>query len=567
MTLVPAPRATAIAAYRVPPYAVAVDLKLDANEGPPPPPDLLATACADATETAWRYPNRAALRATLAAELGVAVDQLIVTAGGDDALDRALRCMLAPGTHVVLPSPSFAMLARYATWAGGGLVHVPWPDGPYPTDAVLAAITAETRAIAVVSPNNPTGTVATADDLRRLSDAAPHALLIVDLAYVEFADEDLTAVALSLPNAVVFRTLSKAWGLAGLRVGYAAGPAEVIGWMRAVGNPYTVAGPSAAAALHQLRHGRDAMTAYVAAVRDERTVLADRLRAAGWRVPDSEANFVFARSPRAPMLRAALAAAGIGIRGWPGHPELGDAVRITLPGNTGDFARLLRAVDAVLDPDVLLFDMDGVLVDVSASYLAAIVATAATLGVTVTGDDVHAAKAAGDANNDWVLTHRLITAAGVDVSLAEVTAVFERHYQGTADQPGLKETERCLVSRETWDRWRARRPIGIVTGRPRSDALAFLEAHDLPYDALVCMEDAPAKPDPAPVRLALARLGRPDATAWMFGDTRDDLVAGRGCGAVPIGVLAPGDDDRAPLVGAGAATILTRVTQLDEVLP
>ena len=105
---------------------------------------------------------------------------------------------------------------------------VPYDGASYPTDAVLAVCDAETSVIAIVSPNNPTGGVISAQDLRSLSKRAPQAILMVDLAYVEFAEEDLTPVALELPNAIVFRTFSKARGLAGLRVGAApeaAGPA------------------------------------------------------------------------------------------------------------------------------------------------------------------------------------------------------------------------------------------------------------------------------------------------------------------------------------------------------
>src|SRR5690606_24728281 len=106
--------------------------------------------------------------------------------------------------------------------AGGSVRSVPWLGGPLPTPGLIAAADETTAAVAVVSPNNPTGSVASADDLVQLREALPHALLIVDLAYGELADVDLTEVALTLPDTIVVRTLSKAWGLAGLRVGYVA---------------------------------------------------------------------------------------------------------------------------------------------------------------------------------------------------------------------------------------------------------------------------------------------------------------------------------------------------------
>jgi phosphoglycolate phosphatase-like HAD superfamily hydrolase len=113
-------------------------------------------------------------------------------------------------------------------------------------------------------------------------------------------------------------------------------------------------------------------------------------------------------------------------------------------------------------------------------------------------------------------------------------------------------------------------PIGIVTGRPRADAVRFLERHGIAgmVSALVCMEDAPLKPDPAPVRLALDRLGV--RRAWMVGDSPDDMTAARAAGVVPIGIVAPGDrlDAVAPaLFGAGAARVLEELRTLEDLLP
>lgn len=115
----------------------------------------------------------------------------------------------------------------------------------------------------------------------------------------------------------------------------------------------------------------------------------------------------------------------------------------------------------------------------------------------------------------------------------------------------------------------ARLPLAIVTGRPRADAEVFLSQHGLMdlFKTLVCMEDAALKPDPAPVRLALDRLGI--NAAWMLGDTVDDVRAARGAGVVPIGVVAPGDDPAtasATLLGAGAGVILNQVTSILEIL-
>lgn len=565
----PSPAVAGLAPYRVPRHPAPLDLLLDGIGGLPSPPDLFARlADADPDALVRNYPDTGPLAARLAADLGVAADRVLVTAGADDALDRACRAYLAPGRSLVLPAPTFEMIPRYARWAGAEVREVPWPAGDWPLDAVVAAVDATTTLVAVVSPNNPTGQVITGAALRALSAALPDVLLLVDLAYVEFADDDLTSVVTTLPNAVAFRTTSKAWGLAGLRVGYAVGPAEVIAALRVAGNPYPVSGPSLHLAAARLDDAA-ASAAYVARVRADRDTLTAAMRALGLDAQRSQANFVFARTPRAGWLRDGMAGLGIGVRAWPGHPTLGDAVRINVPGDAAADARLHHALRSVLAPEAILFDVDGVLVDVSGSYREAIRRTAAHFGEDVTGADIAAAKARGNANNDWVLTRALLADRGVDAPLSDVTAVFERLYQGDGDHPGLKTTERARFTRAQLERLRARRPLALVTGRPRRDAMEFIAREgwtDL-FDVAVVMGETAPKPDPAPVRAALARLGV--RTAWMIGDTVDDVRAARAAGVVPLGMVAPGEDPArvAPLLLAAGAARVIEAPDLEALLP
>ncbi|MCA9515761.1 MAG: histidinol-phosphate aminotransferase family protein [Myxococcales bacterium] len=356
----PAPALRGERPYKVPRHPAPIDLWLHANEGPPPPAALYDALAARGPELLQRYPaGTAAVEAALAERLGVAPTRVLVTAGGDDALDRAFRAFLWPGREVVLPVPTFVMLERYARLAGATVRTIPWPGGPWPLDAALAAIGPDTGAVAVVSPNNPTGAVITGAALRELAAAAPGAAILCDLAYAEFADEDLTAVALELDNALVFRTLSKAWGLAGARVGYVVGPEPLVAVLRAAGNPYSVSAPSAALALAHLASGEPQMARYCDRVRAERGALRGLLVDLGVDCPESQGNFVLARfraPARALWLRDALAALGIGVRAFPGEPHLEDAVRVTCPGDAAALDRVLRAVRAALAPTALIVD-------------------------------------------------------------------------------------------------------------------------------------------------------------------------------------------------------------------
>ncbi|MBW2730952.1 MAG: TIGR01548 family HAD-type hydrolase [Deltaproteobacteria bacterium] len=221
-----------------------------------------------------------------------------------------------------------------------------------------------------------------------------------------------------------------------------------------------------------------------------------------------------------------------------------------------------------MDPEALLFDMDGVLADVSRSYRQAVQATAKSYGVTVDGAMVDMAKRAGNANDDWQLTQRLIAEhGGLQHPLDEVTARFEALYQGSGDQPGLRQEETLIPSRSLLSELAARLPLAIVTGRPRADAERFLEEQQLQetFRVVICREDGPLKPDPTVVRLACEKLGV--SQAWMIGDTPDDVRAAREADVVPMGILAPGDTSADALWAAGASRVLTNLDELKELLP
>ena len=320
-------------------------LLLDRNEGSIPPAALLA-ALDGAVETLRRYPDARPLEAALAERFGVTPDRVLVTAGADDAIDRCCRTFLGTGRALLVAEPTFEMLLRYAAAAGAPTIEVPW-DGAFPAAALLRHLSAGVGLLAVVSPNNPTGCTATRDDLASLARAGGEVPILLDHAYVEYADDDLTEAALALPNVIAVRTFSKAWGLAGCRVGYALGSAELIRRLRIVGAPYPVAGPSLALALARLQSAGAAVQAHVARVRWERVALSDLLRRARIATTASQANFVLGRfADRARQVCDGLLARDVLVRDFTGR--LTGALRISLPGEASAFERLMEALAFVL---------------------------------------------------------------------------------------------------------------------------------------------------------------------------------------------------------------------------
>ncbi len=552
-------------AYVPPMFDPSVDLDLSRNEGRTRADELIARV-GDTDRAVSRYPDTSGVRARLAALHGVDPGRILVTAGGDDALNRCFLALIGSGRDAVTTYPTFEMIPRYAEQRGVELVEVPWWSGPLPVDEMVGSISDRTDAIFLVSPNNPTGAVITGTDLKRLAATVPY--LVLDAAYLEFGDEDLTPLALALDNVLMIRTLSKAYGLAGLRVGYLLASPTVVGRVAAFGSPYPVSALSASVAEARLDWPESATSDFVAQTRSERERLTDLLDRLGTKPFPSQANFVLTDCDHPEWLMAGARSLGVAFRRFANRPGMEQMVRISLPGDETDFQRLVATLETVLRPEAIVFDLDGVVADVSRSQIVAILETARSFGVELDAADIETAKAAGNSNDDWVLTRRLLGEKGVEAPIEVVTERFETLYQGSDSAPGLKLDERPLVDLETWKRWAEARPLGVVTGRPRADADEFLDRFGLSdaVSALVTRDDAPLKPDPAPVRLALERLGV--NRAWMLGDTPDDMNAARDAGVVPVGVIAPGDDPvRARARLGRAARILDKTTDLEEMLP
>ena len=212
------------------------DLILDFNESLEPPRSLSGGVPIN------RYPDYDRVEAAIADRIGVESNCVLVTNGADDALERTVRCAVGPGRRAVLATPSYGMIKRFVVLAGAELVEIPWWDGEYPVEEVCRHAGDDGGLVAVVSPSNPTGAVASQKALAEILERLPRSLVLVDQAYVDFTDPDLDLLktALDYPNAVVVRTFSKAWGCAGLRAGCAIADPRVIDWLRRAGLPFPV---------------------------------------------------------------------------------------------------------------------------------------------------------------------------------------------------------------------------------------------------------------------------------------------------------------------------------------
>ncbi|WP_061782412.1 histidinol-phosphate transaminase [Microbacterium hominis] len=327
------PEIAALPAYKQGKQAGAEAFKLSSNENPfPPLPSVVA-----AVQTAVavnRYPDASSprLRARLAERFGVGDDAVHIAAGSVSILFQLAQATSGPGDEILFSWRSFEAYPSLATVAGATAVTVPNDvDGGHDLEAMADAVTDRTRMVIVCSPNNPTGPVVTAAGFDAFLARVPADVLVVlDEAYAEFVtDPDAVSgpavLAAGHPNVVVLRTFSKAYGLAGLRVGYAVGDPRILAAARSTGIPLSVTAAAEEAALASL-DAEDELLERVRTLAGHRDDLAARLRETGWDVPEAQGNFVWLPAgERALEVAAAFEEAGLIVR-----PFAGDGVRISI---------------------------------------------------------------------------------------------------------------------------------------------------------------------------------------------------------------------------------------------
>ncbi len=339
----------------LPPYrqgrqADADAFKLSSNENPFDPLPHVADILRSRADIN-RYPDATAarLRERLAERHGVTPDEVHIGAGSVALLYQFVQAVAGPGDEVVYAWRSFEAYPGMAVVAGADRVEVPLTaDGRHDLPAMLAALTPRTRVVVVCSPNNPTGPAVTGAEFDAFIAAVPgDVLVILDEAYIQFvtdpdAVDGLREPGLGRANLVVLRTFSKAYGLAGLRVGYAIGHSRVLDAARATAIPLSVTAQAEEAALASL-DAEDELLARVRVIAERRDRLAAGLRDAGWAVPDAQGNFLWLHTAaETAEAAAAFEAGGVIVRAF-----VGDGIRVSV-GEEESVEKVLRIAASIV---------------------------------------------------------------------------------------------------------------------------------------------------------------------------------------------------------------------------
>ena len=311
-------------------------IKLASNENPLGPSPLAVEALRRAAPDSNWYPDGAGyyLRRRLSERLGVPMDALMIGAGSCELIDLVARTLLASGDNAVTSEGSFPLYYTAVQATGEALVCVPLRQYAFDLQGIARAVDARTKLVYLANPNNPTGTMFTADEFDAFLERVPEsAVVVLDEAYFEYADRPGYSRSLQRVregrNLLVLRTFSKIYGLAGLRVGYAAGPPGLLAQMHKVRQPFNVTGVSQAAALAALEDAEHVRLSLETNRRGLAQIQAG-LAAQGVEFVPSVANFVFARlGPETNRIAEELLRAGVIVRpmAWMGFPE---AIRVSV---------------------------------------------------------------------------------------------------------------------------------------------------------------------------------------------------------------------------------------------
>lgn len=319
--------------YRPPLEGRGGKLRLDFNENTVGCAPQVVRAIRRVLNADWlsRYPEYEEGRRILADYFGVSAEELLLTNGVDDAIKLICDTFVDPGDVLLTLAPTFPIYQFFQGVAGGKTTLVRYSeDLRLPVERILGALNKRTRWLALANPNNPTGTLISKGDLRKILGAAPNTVVLVDEAYFDFSGETVLPWINNFPNLVVSRTFSKAFGLAALRMGFIFANAELLGAMRRAHGVFPVNSVALTCALEAIQHG-DYVCRYAEAVRANRVELCRRLDAMSVPYAPSVANFVLARvGEKAPEIARRLREEGILVRDWSYDPHLRGYLRFTV---------------------------------------------------------------------------------------------------------------------------------------------------------------------------------------------------------------------------------------------
>jgi histidinol-phosphate aminotransferase len=530
-------------------------LKLDFNERADSVPKWLQGFAVD-TSQLWKYPNRVEIEALIAQTLNTEKENIFLSNGGDESIDLLFKTCKLTKQSILLPLPAFSQYThQLRIWEIEHKTVESHDDLTIHLEKTALNLKSNQWLI-LTRPNNPTGECIGEADLINLIETAQNTQtkIFLDEAYVEFFLENSQInYALKYDHVISLRTFSKAYGLAGARLGYLIGSEKLINQFKKFAPPFNVNQVSLQLAKTALQNTSEVQR-YCKVIAINRQLVLNFLQSCQIEVFDGKGNFLlFKLSPKKKVLLSLyLGKQGIQIKTQ--LEGLTDCVRITIPEN---ITLLFIALQTVFKPEIIGFDMDGVLIDTSQSYDMCILETVEYFTKKqLNVDNILELRSKGGFNNDWDLTQGLIQQMGLNIEMNEIITQFQKYYLT------YKNNETNLLQGQ--ELFNKDYSTAIITGRPKAEALDGIEQLGIEPDYIISADDVNNQ-KPSPEGINGLKNTSNKSRMWFCGDTVDDMQAGLTGNCLCIGI-ATDSENTENLYQAGADFVLENINQLEELL-
>ncbi|MDD3150111.1 MAG: aminotransferase class I/II-fold pyridoxal phosphate-dependent enzyme [Candidatus Gastranaerophilales bacterium] len=557
--------------YDIPLFAEDYEIKLDLNENLiGPSPKVVKTLRNISADDIKFYPVYGDLIKKIADLNCVEIDMILPTNGADEALNYIIQTFIEAEDEILTVNPTFTMPQIYAKSSGCKFVEVPYQEKwIFPIDEFLKKINEKTKLILITTPNSPTGEAISDENLLKIIDNAKNSIILIDETYTNYTGKSYANLVKPHSNVIVVKSMSKDFAIAGLRLGYIISDAQNIEYVRRISSPFSVnvlAAKAAVAALNDIEHFE-----YVKKqVEEAKKVLTEGFKPYCEKIYPTAANFLCVNfGKKAEYIYNKLLNNGVKVKFFKDTKYLENHFRISIPSPN----QAKKVIDILNDrKDLIIFDMDGVLVDTSNSYRMAIKKTFEFFAKKeITFDKIQKAKNQGGLNNDWDLTEFLLKNEGFEIPKHEIIDRFQEFYLGSSEN-GLINTEKLIISTKELKELAKTYELAIFTGRPRKEALLAIKQHNLEkiFNYIVAMEDVPTrkhKPDSWGINHILSVI-KPN-NAYYLGDTPDDMICAKSANIKGIGVLPPQDKSeelKSALQNEKAMLILEKTNDLLKIL-
>ncbi len=516
-------------------------------------------------DSLWQYPDRKPLEKQIAQLNHLSKEQVLCTNGGDEAIMILMR-IIKEGVSFILPLPAFSQYTwGIKSWQQDALTIAAKNDLSIDVDKIKQTIVNTASAVTVLTrPNNPTGESIDISLLIELINISKQndGWIFLDEAYIEFSNQASAANLLleRFDNLVILRTFSKAYGLAGVRLGYLLGSKRLIKAFRERCMPFNISLPSLRIATKALQDSYQLeMENYCQKIKNNRKILTDWFIDLEIKIFPSQANFLLLKLPegQAKAVKSFMKKNKILLRIFD-EKELQNCLRITIPF---ELERLFFYLQQCFKPKLICMDMDGVLIDTRGSYDQCILATVEQLsGKLINLSALESLRRQGGFNNDWVLSKQLLDDLDFQFSLEEVTVIFQQLYLGE-NNDGLVANESSLITSSLMTIINQSHScrFAVVTGRPRLEAKSGQALINLSRLDLISLDDVQqGKPSPEGIQRLQQKYS---PQSWMCGDNPDDMQAAVASNCLAIGI---GQNKIDSLYQAGADIVLKDINQLEK---